>query len=372
MVNITKTKPFEYNVNRETSGKDNYNAIDLAKFICAVLVVIIHVPIWRSYGGAGVYYHVDFLLRQAICRIAVPLFFVFSGFFLYRKTALNNFSMNPTKKYVMHILFLYIEWSIIYFPLYLIMSPISSTGLLHGLSIYIRDFFLIGSYTHLWYLPALIFAVLLISLLLHLKCNPNKILLISFIFYVFGLLGDAYFGAISHLLEHEFLGKSSELYFSIFGTTRNGLFFAFFFVSVGMAFSNAKKTLSTKKALLFFLISLFMLCTESFLLKIFSIAADYNILIFAIPAACFGFAFLESLNLKDNKIYKNLRKLSSLIFYGHLWVDFGVSSFLSLTAKNLQGTPVHFLGVLFLTITIALIVIKISQKKSFHWLKKLY
>lgn len=352
--------------------RKNYNSFDLAKFICSILVVIIHVPPFGKQESTNIFSYLNFVLQSGLCRMAVPLFFVFSGFFLYKKTPLVKFSMQPTKKYLTHILQIYVIWSLVYLPLSTIVIMRNSKDILYGLIKYIRNFFLIGSYVHLWYLNALIIAVIIVSFLLYKNVSPKKILYISLVFYGFGLLGDGYFGIISPLLNLPVIGEIIRLYFKIFVYTRNGLFFAFFFVSLGMILSTENKLLSAKKALFLFLVSLLMMCTESMLLKTFNIAKDFNILLFAIPSTIFCFMFLESLNLKDRKIYKSLRVLSSLIFFGHLWVDNIVWKCLSLLNENLYYTPIRFIATLSLTIIIAWIVMNISERKMFHWLKKMY
>ena len=53
-----------------------YDAIDLMKFILSLLVVALHVPPIREG-----YEHL-----RIICRLAVPLFFITSGFFFFKKT----------------------------------------------------------------------------------------------------------------------------------------------------------------------------------------------------------------------------------------------------------------------------------------------
>lgn len=351
--------------------QQNYNAIDVAKFICSILVVMIHIAPFGFQNDTSIFYYMNFGLQQALCRIAVPLFFIFSGFLLYRKTPLDNFSTRPTKKYIKHISFLYLIWSIIYFPLSLLDIIYNPNGVSAGVTLYIRDSIFKGSYGHLWYLTSLMFAVVLISFLLYRKWTPKKIFYTSLIFYIFGLLGDGYYGIISPLMSIPFIGKILSLYFKIFDTTRNGLFFAFFFVSVGMFFSNTTITLPKKKALLLFLASLVVLCVESFTLLKFNIARDHNVLLFTIPSAMFCFIYLKSLNLRDGKIYKYLRLLCSLIFYGHLWVNFCVSRWIY-SFDGIGSTCVPFMVTLILTIIIALVVIKISTIKGFRWLKKLY
>ena len=50
-----------------------YNSIDLLKFLCSFMVIYIHANIKNQFGS----------YLYSFCRIAVPIFFMISGYFLY-------------------------------------------------------------------------------------------------------------------------------------------------------------------------------------------------------------------------------------------------------------------------------------------------
>lgn len=347
-----------------------YNSFDMAKLICSILVVMIHIAPFGNQTSVNILSYLNFALSQCLCRIAVPLFFIFNGFFLYRKTPLKEFSIQHSKKYFLHILKLYLLWSLIYFPINLTKILNNPKGIIYGFAAYFKNLIFVGSYTQLWYLNALLLAVALISFLLHKKWAPQKILLTASLFYIIGLLGDGYYGIIRPLLQLPFVGDIINIYFKIFSTTRNGLFFAFLFVSLGMILSNKEILISRKKSLFFLTVSLFMLFIEVYILTYFDISKDRNILLFTIPSALYCFFLLKTMHLKDFKI--DVRKISSLIFYSHLLVLKAVSESLKVLGIHLQNTPLLFIIVLAVTIFISIIVINISNKKNFHWLKSLY
>ncbi len=182
------------------TDRKNYNGIDLAKFICSILVVMIHVPPFGSSTGYIVKL-LNYGVQQWFARIAVPIFFACSGFFLYKKSTLLDFRVEPSKKYILHLLKLYIIWSLIYFPLRYRAFFKDSKGVLHAVLVYCRDCVFTGSYNQLWYFPALIFAVILTSYLLSKKTDYKRILLLSIIAYLVGLLAQSWFGVIRPLQE---------------------------------------------------------------------------------------------------------------------------------------------------------------------------
>ena len=352
--------------------KRNYNSFDIAKFLCSFLVVAIHIAPFGEQTASDFYTNLNFAFQQGICRIAVPLFFIFSGFFLYKKTPANNFSFAPTKKYVCHIALLYLAWTVIYLPISILNIRYFPDGVMAGISLYIKRFFLLGSYIQLWYLNALMVSVLLVSFLLYKKYSPKKILIISAIFYVIGLLGDGYFGVLDAMTRGTFMQGTVNLYFDVFETTRNALFFGFFFISIGMVLANTKRSFSTKKSLALFICSLILLLIEAFTLWHFDISFEHNLLVASVPCAVFCFMFLETLEVKDRKIYKTLRTMSSLIFFGHLWVEYIFSRWIfSAGGDKYFSTAIPFLTTLIVTILCSFVVIKISNVKGFRWVKKL-
>ena len=158
----------------------------------------------------------------------------------------------------------------------------------------------------------------------------------------------------------------------MFGETRNGLFFAFFFVSMGMVLSDREISFSPKRSLTLFVISLFMLCVEAWGLRVFDIAKGYSLFVFTVPAALFSFLFLRTVYLNDSRVYKSLRELSTLIFYLHMLVNFGAKNLMSLFPDNMKSTPLQFVITLSVTIAISLGIMKLSGYKRFTWLKKSY
>ena len=65
--------------------RKNYYALDVAKLICALLVICIHTgPLLDISSDA------NFVLVQVLARLAVPLFFVISGFLFFQKIDLQR------------------------------------------------------------------------------------------------------------------------------------------------------------------------------------------------------------------------------------------------------------------------------------------
>lgn len=62
----------------------NYTGIDYFRFIAALLIIAIHTSPLGSFSETG-----DFMLTRIIARVAVPFFFMTSGFFLISRYTCN-------------------------------------------------------------------------------------------------------------------------------------------------------------------------------------------------------------------------------------------------------------------------------------------
>lgn len=352
--------------------RKNYNAIDLAKLICSVMVVMIHVaPFGHPPEENSVLIDTfNDYIRNCLTRIAVPFFFVCSGFFLYRKTT-EQFDFSPTKKYAIHLGKLYLIWSAVYLP-FIIQSIIhSDKGIFYELFKYARNFVFVGSYYHLWYLPATIFAVILISFLLLRKISVRKILIFSGILYFVGLLAQSWFILIKPLQQaFPTVWKLLKLVEDIISTTRNGLFDAFVFVAIGVAFAYHDGRLSKIKSLTGFIVSMILLVIEMYVLKSLHSIRENDMYLCLIPAVFFAFSWLIQVELPPHPIYQQLRKMSTLIYFIHA----GIKSVLFDYVKDtlIERSCLFFLIVVALTLLFSVIIIQFSQFPKLKWLKIFY
>lgn len=185
-------------------------SLDVAKFVCALLVIIIHT---RPFSGLSDI--IDFYLVDVIARIAVPLFFALSGYLFfnglrYQDGKISNCAENRTKlfTYLKRIVLLYIGWSIAYILVQL--PQWYQTGwwgkaLLKDCA---ASFLFSGSYYHLWYLLALIYAIPLLYLLLsvvstqHLRIIIPLLWLVECLLYSYDWIGIDRISVLSWLTGH--------------------------------------------------------------------------------------------------------------------------------------------------------------------------
>lgn len=213
---------------KEKSIDSNYKLIDLLKFICAFLVIGIHT---RPFQSSSIL--LDKFFYYDISNYAVPFFYACTGYFLIVKSSEENLHAKLILR-CKKILRIYLTWSAIYLPL-----TISGWVIEGGLNpayliLCLRNFVFVGdnfySWT-LWYLNGLIFALLLIDILIR-RFSVKQIANIGVFVYLIGIGLTMLNGHLESLPL--FLQRPVNLYFTLFATTRNGLFQAIVFVAFGM------------------------------------------------------------------------------------------------------------------------------------------
>ena len=186
----------------KSNMKLNYNLVDFMKFICSILVIFLH-----TFTSRGMGYYI-----KLITRIAVPFFFMCSGYFLTDKLFEENKIIRriKIKKYIGRIILIDIIWSGVYVivdhEIYL-----GNLSLIKTLISIAHNLFLNGVHMHLWYLSALCVCVILIYISVN-KISWRHICSISLILYIFCLFGDLYYG----IIKNTFLKHIIDLYIQHF------------------------------------------------------------------------------------------------------------------------------------------------------------
>ena len=159
-----------------------------------------------------------------LCRFAVPLFFLCAGYFLQPALAAGS-PMTAALRYCRPLLGLWLVWSLIY--LLMPFNPLAAIeqGYLPAMASQWQmqlgdplNAWWVGGMIHLWFLPALMLAVLL-QALCHRIGLPRLALVLGGLLYLLALLGGSY--------GQPLLGGEWAL------LTRNGPFFSSIFVALG-------------------------------------------------------------------------------------------------------------------------------------------
>lgn len=218
------------------------------------------------------------------CPDSRTLFFVISGYYLHPRLDDNK----ALKKYLIHILIVYIVWSVIYLPIYY--NDISSRSVI--------TFTTLGYY-HLWFLPALILGVLMLAIVKKFIKNSTLLFILGTIFFLTG-----------YILE------VAEMPYRIFC---NGIFFGFPFIVLGYYIreKNFEKTIKSSYLYVILVISLLVLLIESYQGYRTGI---YHNLFLSLYILCPVLIICIMKRAKHTDLKNDLSKLASAIYFVHIFV----------------------------------------------------
>lgn len=208
------------------------NTIDVLKIAMAFLVIALH--IFPVSGIEGFWGLISYEIANGITRIAVPTFFIISGYFLRNKLDDKEYLL----KYAWRILVLYLIWQLIYLP---DLIRFYNLGRFSATDAILK---LVYGYWHLWYLLATVLAVFLLYFSRKWPLNIKYFAIVSLLFFGYGF-------QILHQADFFKHYESVRNMYSFIGTTRNFLFLAFPAMLIGTLYEHWKVPFSKIKGLLF-------------------------------------------------------------------------------------------------------------------------
>lgn len=215
---------------RSDVEKKQKSNVDIMKFILSIMVVCIHTGV-TSLMPAEIG-----KLFNSIFNLAVPIFFVYSGYFLSCEDKLIK--KDKLVKYSKHIVKLYILWSAIYLPICIQIYMESGWSIQECLHNYSEGFFQLGQHPYswqLWYLWSLIFICAILYIFELFKFGDKVEILLCFaLFLIFfgrstsseiyvnrimygNCAGIGYFAAGMLLRKINFVARENKYYYYFLG-----------------------------------------------------------------------------------------------------------------------------------------------------------
>lgn len=299
-----------YDIQRQSWNKEltskrvcvgGYGNLDILKLALAILVMIRHIG--QNFFRDNIFWRVYII--NTISTIGVTSFFIISGFLLYKKTVTKE----RLRKQVFRILKLYGCWTIVYFPLIIYEYLKHRVDISHIVVDFAQKAIFDGTYYHLWYLPSLIVAMCIVYVM---KNRRLVLMLVTSGLMIIGILTNAY-GL-----------RFPQMYYTIFLTTRNGLFMGSFLVAIGKCFAdygdNLRKFKHFKLVLLVAIISLY---SEGVLVSKYDSQIIIDMTFSTVMVAVILVGFMIS--RVQMKVSKTVRNASTLIYFMHPWIIFLVA-----------------------------------------------
>ncbi|MCI9311818.1 MAG: acyltransferase [Erysipelotrichaceae bacterium] len=336
-------------------NQKNYHAIDLIKYICAILVIMVHTaPLLPNYETANWY------LMTILGRFVVPFFFISTGYFTCQNA--QRYGDKYFRRYIIALIKSYLIWSIIYLPcgIHYIATEFDIPYYLYPIAL-IFALIYVGTYFHLWYIPALILALLLVQWFMK-HFRKRYLLTLSFLCFLIGAM-ETYYGYI-HI---PFIRNLIDHYIRLFFTTRNGLFFGFFYVAWGYFIAQKDTWLKHVRHHRMLMILFFglMILEATFIHN--SDNLDSNILLMAAPFTICLFLYAKDLDIQWNLPYHKLREYSSLYYFTHAYFLILIPYILQIFHYEMWFEAhglIRFILVLFMTHCVSFLLIYIRKRNK--------
>jgi len=254
-------------------------SIDAFRPLAILAVICIHTgPLLGTGLGPGVDM-LGFLLNLA-ARVAVPFFFLATGYFLARKVAAGENPIDAAWNYTTRLLTVLVFWSVVYVAIPNDLAAVAEHGYLRHTQMKIMALMadptaaLIfdGSRSHLWFITALLLAIWQVAILVA-SDRADRLPYWALFLYVVGLLGGSY--------------ATTPLGLNMQFNTRNGPFFSTLMVTLGWCLANPRIRVRLRWAALLATAGFLLSVAEALLLwKLFDVLpVRHDFLIGTVPFA---------------------------------------------------------------------------------------
>jgi len=202
-------------------------SIDTMRVIAIIAVIAIHTnPFTDQPDRIGASFDLATVVNQ-LARFAVPFFFIMSGYFWAQKVTEPRAVYKPTLNMVKRAALIFFVWSSVYLLETRLIESFASGApgpldqILLNIKKALSNLFntaLGGTKAHLWFLPSLMFSVVISAVLVRLKCE-RLLMVVAVVFYFVALAGTPY--------------SDTPLGFRIHFNFRNGPFISLLFFVTG-------------------------------------------------------------------------------------------------------------------------------------------
>ncbi|RXZ79721.1 hypothetical protein EBB07_21975 [Paenibacillaceae bacterium] len=329
--------------------REVYSGLDWLKIVAAFFVVANHTGPLATYSKEA-----DFLFIGLLSRVAVPIFFISTGFLLFRKFSDDRaHNRSVVRRYSKKIMMLYSVVILVFIPLNIYKGDFKQD---FSMMSFIRDIWLDGTFYHLWFFPALLIGVHIVYLLYN-KASQLPLLFATGLLFAVGLLGDSYYGlaVIDSALEPLYEGM-----FQWFDYTRNGLFFAPLFIAIGAVLT--KRIEKTPNHLFYAcmcVLSLGLLLIEGSWLKAEAYPRHESMYLAAIAASYFLFRWALTWQVKEVIVFRQWRVWIYIIHPLAIVVVRGASKAVHLDHIFITNSLFHYLAVALLSVAMSAVILRI-------------
>ena len=321
-----------------------YNGIDLFKLIAACLVVLLHALEGTDFWSMGIKY--------VFTRLAVPFFFIASGFFFQR--GLNRAS-NPRDyliRYEKNVLKIFLVWAVIIYGPFTVAEYArlhAGEDLWYLIGTLIRRIFVIGPGPY-WYLVALMWSAAFLYF-----CHVRKKQRLILPAILMGLILEMCYASFrGYLSQFSIFRGFFQVIYLIFSWEFNFLMFGIPFMGIGYLIAQKDCQLSTVRSAVLLAVTT-VLCILEYFLPVLIPSSFWNgnkIQVAFIFQGISYFMLAKSITL-NVKPQCSLcwRQLSSFIYFSHVIILYNI---MNAWMDNYTTLPTYHLSLILPRVLIAL------------------
>lgn len=326
-----------------------YDAFDIVKLICCILVVCIHTNPLPNFF-------------QPIYILAVPFFFMISSFLFFTKIKYMESGQQKAYlwKFTKRSMILYIFWFCALFPTSYIFFYRSwfSSGACVGVVRFIVQF--LFSYTFAipsWYLMASLIGTMLVFYMT--KSNVKIFFIIALCLYILCCLFSNYFDLLNIHFDEKLWGGVR---------LQNSFVVSVIWIYFGYIFANEEHYLKTNILLVVLLVAL--LYAEYFLIRFFYGTPKCQDCYFMLVPLCYYlFPCVIKWNIKIGN-GNTLRMISTIIFCVHHPISTTVG--ILFLHHGFRCGMLNFVITMLISLCVCLLIIQLTKNRHFQWLKYSY
>lgn len=333
---------------------------DYLKFILAIMVVLIH-------NSAPKFFY-------PWLRLAVPLFFIMTGYFLFGKISACNGVFSDERKcvgaFVKRNLTLYLFW----FTVLLVPTLYFKDFYSHNIFIFLRSLLFESTFMSSWYIMACILAAPLIYFLSR-KLSNQVLFIISLFIYVVICLWSAHFYLFDNLPA---IQNFANHYVEIFGVPYGSFPVAIFWIVCGKCFADGSfdrilTHLSPSRKAILLVICAALLYLEWRVSCKFSNSVTSDCYFFLAPVSILIFRYISDIHIAPTSRSLYLRHSSTIIYALHGTVLHGGGYLLAQRLSELTsarfGIIVGFIFTLLICFVVCFLIQRLEKVKGLGWLR---
>lgn len=335
---IIEMNYYNKNVSME---KKNYLFVDIMKLFFAVGVVMIHTQLIRQIFSE----RTAWVVEHIYLRLAVPFFFVVTGYFVGEKLYKGKNKWNIYKEYCLKLLPPLFVWGTINLPFDI--KRYYGDASLWEVVIYCLKTYLFHPAGYMWFIWSCIISLTIICAFWNWKKRTTILALIAIGIYVFILLCDSY----NFIVYEPHIMKFIRYFYKCFISIR--MLYGIPFMIIGIYINKIIKLKGNTQKTLGVLIVVFLIITFVEMKIVYGKELLYNseMLISYIMLVPLLVMLCLRLSFESTKVSLECRKVSTGIYYTHGLV-------LEIVSLYVQNPIIKFVSVLFISMCLTYILRK--------------